>query len=199
MRTLYRELDMEIDASCVVRLCNFRAPVTVRISSAVLFTRRRREDDPSVRIYPSTEGSWSCNLREITRSFDYAMRPASSSIVGQDSSRSSILTTLSIALFDRSCRLCSIYPLTLNGELLLRLVVGAEEESEKGECNLRAERAGCILKRRALFIDFFLHTDHGERRRWVSHVASIATLLALLSFLRKRLESRSEEIDRKWK
>lgn len=59
---------MEIDASCVVRLCNFRAPVTVRISSAVLFTRRGREDDPSVRIYPSIPRDRAICARSLDRS-----------------------------------------------------------------------------------------------------------------------------------
>jgi len=80
---------MEI-ASCVVRLCNFRAPVTVRTSSAVLFTRRGRENGClCVRIYPSIEGSCNCarDHTDAARSliaFNYATLLASPSIVGRD-------------------------------------------------------------------------------------------------------------------
>lgn len=90
---------------------------------------------------------------------DYAARPpASLPIAVRDSSRSSIL----IRIVDRILRiapvdLCSIYPLILNGELSLRLVVGAEEsEAREGERNLAAEGPRCILERRAsLYWGFF--------------------------------------------
>lgn len=185
---------MKIDASCIVRLCNFRAPVTVRINSAVLFTRRGREEtrDTVCSHLPFDRG-----IVQFARDhFDYAMRPASSSIVGRDSSRSSVLIALSIAFSDRSCRLCSIYPLTLNGELSLRLVVGAEE-SEKGACDLRAEEPGCTSRATGILYRFFFY-PRLDREEDVPRVASTQRPLALLPFLRKRLpESRSEEADRK--
>lgn len=87
---------------------------------------------PSIRIYPSTDRGISCNsAREITGerslAFDYAT--PSSRIVGRDSSRSSILTALSIAFSEIApVDYAQFTPLnSFNGELSLRLVVGVEE------------------------------------------------------------------------
>lgn len=174
---------MEI-ASCVVRLCNFRAPVIVRTSSAVLFTRRGRKDGClRVRIYPSIEGSCNCARDHRSRSIMRRSPRSSDEIVAFHQSSSQ----LSIAFSDRSCRLCSIYPLTFNGELSLRLVVGTgESEAEKGERNLTAEGPRSTLELWASFTDFFFfinHTKNDQRRRRVLHVASIAnSSLFFLSF-----------------
>lgn len=189
---------MEI-ASCVVRLCNFRAPVIVRTSSAVLFTRRGRKDGClRVRIYPSIEGSCNCARDHRSRSIMRRSPRSSDEIVAFHQSSSQ----LSIAFSDRSCRLCSIYPLTFNGELSLRLVVGTgESEAEKGERNLTAEGPRSTLELWASFTDFFFfYKSYEERSTKETRLACRldSELLALLPFLRKRSpEFRSEEADRK--
>lgn len=155
---------------------------------------------PSIRIYPSTDRGISCNsAREITGerslAFDYATPP--SRIVGRDSSRSSILTALSIAFSEIApVDYAQFTPLnSFNGELSLRLVVGVEEFRKRARgktqsSSWRVQDAPSSDGRPwPIFFPFFseLHDriakSEGDR---VSRIASIQRLLALLPFLRKR-------------
>lgn len=120
-------------------------------------------------------------LREIARGRSHDAPPASSSIVGRNSSRSSILTShcqshSPIAPVDYA----QFIPLTFNGELSLRLVALARRTRRRRTENAIQQPKGCTPRATGVLCRFFFphgytRSDREERRRRVSRVASIAT------------------------
>lgn len=164
---------------------------------------------PSIRIYPSTDRGISCNsAREITGerslAFDYATPP--SRIVGRDSSRSSILTALSIAFSEIApVDYAQFTPLnSFNGELSLRLVVGVEEFRKRARgrtqsSSWRVQDAPSSDGRPwPIFFPFFseLHAIGSRRAKEIASRASLRysdSSLFFVSFENDRPESRPEQ------